>query len=54
MALIRLIEDREFADKVAAQASKMVEQEYSLEKMMNEMLDLYGEVVKTWNEPETA
>jgi len=50
-ALVRLIEDREFSNKLAQNASKMVEQEYPLDKMIDEMLDLYGEVVREWNEP---
>lgn len=50
-ALVRLIEDREFADKLAQNASKMIEQDYTLDKMIDEMLDLYGEVVREWNEP---
>jgi glycosyltransferase involved in cell wall biosynthesis len=54
MAVIRLMEDRDFAEKIASKASKMVEQEYNLEKMMDEVLDLYGEVVKKWEEPATA
>lgn len=54
MAIIRLIEDREFADKVASEASNMVEREYPLDRMMDEVFDLYNEVMKKWNEPATA
>ena len=51
MAIIRLIEDKEFADKITSNASNMVEQEYSLDRMMDEVFDLYNEVLKKWNEP---
>jgi glycosyltransferase involved in cell wall biosynthesis len=54
MAIIRLIDDKDFADKIAAEASKMVEQEYSLDRMMDEVLDLYNEVVEKWDESATA
>lgn len=50
VAIIRLIEDREFAHKIASAASKMVEREYPLDRMTDEVLDLYTEVVKKWKE----
>jgi glycosyltransferase involved in cell wall biosynthesis len=51
MAVIRLIEDREFAGKIASNALAMVEQEYTLARMMDEVFDLYNEVVRKWKEP---
>ena len=54
MAIIRLIEDKEFADKITSNASNMVEQEYSLDMMMDEVFDLYNEVLKKWNEPASV
>lgn len=54
MAIIRLVEDKEFADKIAAVASNMVEREYPLDRMMDEVFDLYNEVMKKWNEPATV
>jgi len=50
MAIIRLIEDGEFADKITAGASKMVEQSFSLDLMMDEVLDFYNRVVQKWKE----
>ena len=50
LAIIRLIEDKEFADKIAKEASNMVKREYPLDRMIDEVLDLYGEVVRQWNE----
>jgi glycosyltransferase involved in cell wall biosynthesis len=53
-ALVRLVEDKEFSHKLALNASDMVKREYPLDKMIDEMLDLYGEVVREWNEPATV
>lgn len=50
MAIIRFIEDPRFSDKISSNASKMVEQEYPLEKMTDEVLDFYSEVVGKWDE----
>jgi glycosyltransferase involved in cell wall biosynthesis len=51
MAIIRLIEDREFAEKIASNALEMVTREYPLGRMMDEVFDLYNEVVRKWKEP---
>jgi glycosyltransferase involved in cell wall biosynthesis len=50
MAIIRLLEDREFADKVAANASNMVKSEFPIDRMMDEVFDLYEGVVREWND----
>jgi glycosyltransferase involved in cell wall biosynthesis len=50
-AIVRLVEDSDFAGELARNASTMVERDYPMGKMIDEMLDLYGEVVRQWNEP---
>ncbi len=53
-AIIRLIEDREFAIRIASNASEMARRDYPLDKMVNEVLEFYSEIVQGWNRPETA
>ena len=45
-ALVKLLEDEELCESLGKAAKKKIEQEYSLERVFNKYMDIWGKKVK--------